>query len=272
MLIVICNPNILNPGPNKMNNISVCYANVQGFIPFTQLKDKHPELCKLKVLELNTYLSSEMPAIIVLNETWLKKSILDNEIIFNQTYKIFRRDRPKKIVTDTGVGKVGGGGVLIGIRSDLDVETKVITTIKKKSTTELMAVEVKFKDGTKLCVATCYRTGNMKDQNHNIVDVNLKKISEKYGKFIFVGDINLPGIDWENQHSSSRLETKFINTFHDIGFQQMITKPTHKLGNILDLLLTTCPHVINNLNVDPLPICGSGDHSTITFNISKKYS
>ena len=97
MLIVICNPNILNPGPNKTNHINVCYANVQGFIPFTQLKDRHPELYKLKVLELNTYLSSEMPAIIVLNETWLKKSIVDNEIIFNKTYKIFRRDIPKKV-------------------------------------------------------------------------------------------------------------------------------------------------------------------------------
>ena len=87
-----------------------------------------------------------------------------------------------------------------------------------------------------------------------------------------MGDINLPGINWETQDSSSALETKFINTFNDIGFEQLITKPTHKLGNILDLLLTTCPHIINHLNIDPLPICGSGDHYTITFNISKNVS
>ena len=113
MLIVICNPNILNPGPNSTSRINVCYANVQGFIPFTQLKEKHPELCKLKVLELNTYLSSVKPAVIVLNETWLKKSILDNEIIFNQTYKVFRRDRPTNFVTDTELAMWVGVGFLL---------------------------------------------------------------------------------------------------------------------------------------------------------------
>ena len=73
ILIVISNPSILNPGPN---NINVCYSNVQGFIPFTKLKEKHPELCKIKIIELNTYLSSEKPGIIILNETWLKSLFL----------------------------------------------------------------------------------------------------------------------------------------------------------------------------------------------------
>ena len=117
ILIVISNPSLLNPRPNHNNNnnnnnnntnnnINVCYSNVQGFIPFTKLKEKHPELCKIKILELNTYLSSEKPGIIILNETWLKKYILDNEIIYNQSYKIFRRDRPSTFITDTGVSKV----------------------------------------------------------------------------------------------------------------------------------------------------------------------
>ena len=50
----------------------------------------------------------------------------------------------------------------------------------------------------------------------------------------------------------------------------MILEPTHKLGNILDVLLTTCPHLVNKLSVDPRPICGRSDHSTITININKK--
>ena len=200
----------------------------------------------------------------------VKKSILDNEIIYNQSYKIFRRDRPSKFVTDTGATKVGGGGVLIGIRSDLEIESNTIKTIKNKCSTELLAIEIKFRDGTKMCIATYYRTRDMKDQNHNIIDRNLKALAEKYGKLLLVGDINLPTVNWHQQSSSNGLETKFINSFNDIGFEQLILEPTHKLSNTLDLLLTTCPHMITDLNVDPLPICGSSDHSTITFNISKK--
>ena len=121
-----------------------------------------------------------------------------------------------------------------------------------------------------MCIATCYHTGDMKDQNHNIIDTNLKALAEKYGKFILVGDINLPSVNWNQQSSSNGLETKFINSFNDVGFEQLILGPTHKLGNTLDLLLTTCPHLITGLKIDPLPICGSSDHSTTTFNISKK--
>ena len=67
-IIIISNPAILNPGPN-INEMTFCYANVQGFIPFTNLKDTHPILCKIKVLELNTYLAAKKPAIYILNET-----------------------------------------------------------------------------------------------------------------------------------------------------------------------------------------------------------
>ena len=43
--------------------------------------------------------------------------------MFTQTYNVFRRDRPTNFATDTGVSKVGRGGILIGVRGDLDVES-----------------------------------------------------------------------------------------------------------------------------------------------------
>ena len=51
LLIAIVNPSLLNPGPQ---NLSVYYQNVQGLIPFSNLRDTHPILNRTKILELNT--------------------------------------------------------------------------------------------------------------------------------------------------------------------------------------------------------------------------
>ena len=58
LMIVIINPNLLNPGPNTHSSVpkfSVYYQNVQGLIPFSNLGDDTPYLDRTKILELNTY-------------------------------------------------------------------------------------------------------------------------------------------------------------------------------------------------------------------------
>ena len=90
LLIAIVNPSLLNPGPQ---NLSVYYQNVQGLIPFSNLSDTHPKLNRTKVLELNTYIHTERPAVVLLTETWLTKSINDNEVIDNYNYNVYRNDR-----------------------------------------------------------------------------------------------------------------------------------------------------------------------------------
>ena len=78
LLIAICNPSMLNPGPGSLN---VCYQNIQGLIPFSQLGEAHPTLNVTKILELNAFITKSQPDVVLLNETWLKKSIKDHEII-----------------------------------------------------------------------------------------------------------------------------------------------------------------------------------------------
>ncbi len=91
--MVIVNPSLLNPGPN---NLSVVYQNIQGFIPFSDLGVDNPKLDRNKLAEFHGYLNVNKPDIIVLNETWLKPSITDNEIINDNQYKLFRKDRSPK--------------------------------------------------------------------------------------------------------------------------------------------------------------------------------
>ena len=50
-----------------------------------------------------------------------------------------------------------------------------------------------------------------------------------------VGDFNFPSIDWENNYSSHSIDQSFLELFSNLGLAQLINKPTHTAGNILDI-------------------------------------
>ena len=127
-------PGISNPGPptgNRKKDLSVFYRNVQGLIPFGS---QHPNLDITnlditKIYELQAYIFEKNPDIIILNETWLKPTILSSEI-FPKQYNVFRVDwspqshpvdplNPKKF-------RKNGGGVLIAVNNDLSLQSKII--------------------------------------------------------------------------------------------------------------------------------------------------
>ena len=111
------NKNISNPGPIFKNELSIYYQNVQGLIPFGQLGKGHPIFNDAKLIELHHFLESYVPDIVILNETWLKESINDNEIFPSNLNTVFRRDRsPESHPADEDNPKKfrrNGGGVLI---------------------------------------------------------------------------------------------------------------------------------------------------------------
>ena len=85
--------------------------------------------------------------------------------------------------------------------------------------------------------------------------------------FIFVGDLNVIYQKW--------LKSASPTNFHGIaafdlanlsGCSQLIKKPTHKLRNCLDLLITDVPGVVDPLVGPPL---SNSDHSSISFSFLK---
>ena len=76
-----------------------------------------------KVHELNHSISIRKPDIIVYNETWLKKSIHDSEVLPTDTFKVFRLDRSNHThppdPDNNRKFRANGGGVLIGIKHGL---------------------------------------------------------------------------------------------------------------------------------------------------------
>ena len=272
LMIAIINPGLLNPGPE--NTLSVAYQNVQGLIPFGQLHDDNPTLDVSKMIELNLFVNEHKPDILILNETWLKASIADNEIL-PSTYKIFRLDRSFQThppsPTNPSKYRRNGGGVLIAIRSDLDIVSKLV---KLKCNAEILGVELQLSDGKKLLICSCYRVGTLGSSNHSHIDNYLKSIKRKrnVNSVYLIGDINLAHVNWDILSSSDPVEQSFVNTFCEVGFEQLVNSATHLKGNILDVLLSTEPHKVENLSILSdlsLSLCKS-DHFLIKFDIKYK--
>ena len=127
ILFLIIYPGVSNPGPaprDSSKNLLVFYQNVQGLIPFSSLPDPHPNLDRTKIFELQAYISKNIPVIVILNETWLKPTILNSEL-FSEAYDIFRLDRSPKShppdPLDPKKFRRNGGGVLIAVNNNLSL-------------------------------------------------------------------------------------------------------------------------------------------------------
>ncbi|NQZ52356.1 MAG: hypothetical protein HRT95_19945, partial [Moritella sp.] len=267
LLIAIINPGLLNPGPNML---SVAFQNVQGLIPFGQLQDEHPALDITKTIELNHFLTEQKPDILVLNETWLKPSISDHEVI-PQEYKIFRLDRSSQThppcPTNPNLYRRNGGGALIAVNSDLKIESKLVTL---KCRAEILSIELTLDDGKKIIICTCYRVGTLGLVNHSSIDNYLKALKRKHkvNSIYLVGDMNLRHVNWETLTSSDSIEQSFVNTFCELGFEQTVSCSTHTKGNVLDIVLTNEPHKLLNLVVSEDRVICNSDHFAIKFDIN----
>ena len=278
--IFIAYPGISNPGPkskvtyNGNNGITVFYQNVQGLIPFSSLTDQHPNLDSNKIFELHAFIYKNNPDVIILNETWLKPSILNTEILPND-YNVYRLDRSLQShpidLLNPNKFRRNGGGVLIAVNNKLTLQSKLIPV---KCAAELLAVELTLPDCTKIIISTCYRVGTLGISNCKEIMNTLNKLSRKkmLRKFVVIGDFNLKNVNWNAGNgiiSTNSLENEFLNGFADLGLLQCIDAPTHNKGKTLDILLTKSKQYITDLKViDTERYCIS-DHFAVTFKISQ---
>lgn len=82
---------------------------------------------------------------------------------------------------------------------------------------------------------------------------------------IVVGDFNLSAFDWQNTRAlnNSANNTLLLDIVHDNFLTLLVNSPTRE-ENILDLVLASDPHIVDNLTVgEPF-----SDHNAITFSIS----
>ena len=112
-----------------------------------------------------------------------------------------------------------GGGVLIGIKHNIDI---ISTEIKIKCKAEILSIELTDKAGCKTIFSTFYRVGTLGSDNHKLVEKYLTTIRRRRNvKGIFlIGDLNFPKADWQNLISTDSTEQLFIDTFNNMSLEQ----------------------------------------------------
>ena len=268
LLIVICNPGIVNPGPV----ISGLYQNARGFVPFRGLNQTVLPLSTTKLHDFQSSVYSRDPGLLILNETWLSSDHYDNEILSEDCFKLFRLDRSDKTHPYDPLNprkyRKRGGGVMIAVNRKLDIQSK---KVGKKVKAEILSVELK--SGYDIfCITTCYRVGTLREENFREVENHLRSVTKvkKYKKHYFFGDLNLSNTSWPEALTSNDVEKLFIDLFDELGMQQMIEVPTHEQGNALDLCFVSNSSFIRNINVLTNNEICSSDHFGITFELTSR--
>jgi len=182
---------------------------------------------------LNAVVNDLKPDIVLLSETWLNNE--SNEAFLQlddyNLEKELRRDR-----RDTA-GGIGGG---------LAVYTREGIRILPIDTSEDFNQAVKFRvqdSKDDLEILLIYRPP--KPDQKNIVELT-KLVSETGRNTIIIGDLNLPGVDWEHGECGN-FERELVQTLEDGMFEQLVTFPTHLKGNILDVVLSNNPEKVGNV-------------------------
>ena len=151
---------------------------------------------------------------------------------------------------DTTAGR--GGGILVYVRTglailDIDHSDDFIQYCKFR----IKDTSIKSCD---LNVVVVYRSPNSSSANNT----KLCHLINTFDKNTLVlGDFNYPNINW-NTCVCDNSSLDFYNAVADLGFQQYVKFPTHKKGNILDLVLCNEPNVV--LDVKDCNPLGKSDH------------
>ena len=122
-----------------------------------------------------------------------------------------------------------------------------------------------------LVIGNIYRSPNSNVENNNELCSLIQELSEKFSKFIVVGDFNFGDINWKSWCSThnSGSSCEFINVLRDNLLLQHVDFPTRGRGldspHILDLVITNKDIVET---VDHLAALGKSDHSVLLIGIN----
>ena len=191
------------------------------------------------------------PDIIAITETKIDNKFDDNELL-GPDFTVARNDR-----------KQGGGGVLIATRNDCLHLHILNTTIGPG---ESIILTLSIHSQYTLNLVTFYRPPS--EQNlENITQ--LLNGNDLAHPVIMVGDFNLSDLKWPSgvgsiKPTSNRkyFHKEAVDLFKEHDFYQLINEPTHKRGNILDLVFVASP-ILEDFHIKTEVLPGISDHSMI---------
>ena len=208
-----------------------------------------------KKLQFQELIATHNPDVICGQESHIDNTFTNGEI-FPDRYNVSRKDRD-----------VNGGGVFVAV-SEKFVST---TEYHLDSACEIMWCKICLVGLKPLFIGSFYRPTNDKPDSLNGPYQSLNSLSKNGAlpNIILGGDINLPSIKWTNHTINPnpqygyRVNRLLLDITEEHALHQHVDKPTRG-DNILDLLFSTYPDLVENVEVSS----GMSDHSVVTAVIS----
>ena len=206
-----------------------------------------------------------------LTETWLKDH-LEAEISI-EGYTPYRQDRKREKKSNKGRDS---GGTLLYLRNDLAPTAEYIIEYTD-GVIEIVGIHIR---SINMVVIVVYRQPDDMVNNHRSTSEQFGKAMKHINKkledlpspapeIIICGDFNMPHIKWlasnPKEHNTPSDEKKMLEQLSELVdnhfLYQHITKPTHKKGNTLDLILTNNPELLHSYQC--VPVLTVSDHYII---------
>ena len=237
-----------NPGPQTLN---VCHANVRSM------------RAQSKLDEIKNMATVNNIDVITLSETWLSTIDNDNSLKLSGYHNIIRNDRTSQI----------GGGVAIYCADHINVTVRedLLSNTLPTDCSHLW-VEI-YLNHFKLLIGTYYRPPGQSAVNRDAfidsLSYSIAKAVESNCTVIFItGDFNDRCEEWNSSHSESELVTRLVNLIQSSGLSQLVNTPTRITDtsrSLLDLFITDCPNIINDITL--LPPVSTSDHSVVLCKV-----
>lgn len=202
---------------------------------------------KTDILEIQ--LLRHDPHIAIITETWLRSDIT-NELVFPPHYKVFRKDRMHR-----------GGGVAVLVKDQIDA-----TLIGDAPDLECLCVKLSCW-GHCFVLYACYRPPDATPDYLIKLQEHMSSYQNK--KILLIGDLNLPGVNWEllqaNNKSDENANILFdIMLTHDLI--QVVNEPTRVQGSscsVLDVVFLNRAFSEHTVSIED----GLSDHFLVAVSV-----
>ena len=255
-LLLLCGDISTHPGPfhgrplaSKRSFLNCLVSNARSIKSWHKTMDRF--VCNLSRFQELVY--AEDSDIIFVSETWLTSDVFNIEIL-PEDYFIVRNDR------DTH-----GGGVLLAIKAN---SFKSAREIVIETDIEACFAEVTTCCNINICLCCCYRPPNSDSTWLDKFNSTLAQVCDRFNNILICGDFNYPYISWDHpERTRGADDLQFSELLGDYFLSQIVTSPTRD-KNILDLVLTNVPDLVQLGSIlQPEQAGLFTDHSVVTFSV-----
>jgi hypothetical protein len=205
-----------------------------------------------KISELSALAEDAGPDIILLTETWCNATV-DNAVLAIPGYILATDLRRDRIDTANGIG----GGLLVYGKEGIEI---LMNDNLASNFNQYCSFRITTRS-TPLNFVLAYRPPSSRQENTVELCNLLRKLDSNT---LVIGDINLPDIDWKEGRAGAK-GRQLLETALEENLDQMVSFPTHRKGNMLDLIITNCPEKV--LTVLDGGSLGKSDHCIILAEV-----